>query len=160
VNQIAAGEVIERPASVVKELVENSLDAGALSVAVAIDGGGIERIEVSDDGHGMLPEDARMALFRHATSKIATVDDLSTLVTLGFRGRPCHSISVLRSSCTSPDSSGPRHPDRADRARTLGSAGLPSAQDAHHSGDLFGNVPARQFLERGRRARAVVASHG
>ncbi|MBL8113042.1 MAG: DNA mismatch repair endonuclease MutL [Acidobacteria bacterium] len=151
VNQIAAGEVIERPASVVKELVENSLDAGARSVEVAIDGGGIDRIEVRDDGHGMLPEDARMALYRHATSKIATVDDLSTFMTLGFRGEALPSIAsvsrlVLR---TSPDSSGLGTEVLADRGADPRATPVSHPRGTHITvEDLFGNVPARRkFLK-------------
>src|SRR3954463_2206876 len=86
ISLIAAGEVIERPASVLKELVENSLDAGATQIAIDIWGAGRSRIRVSDNGSGMSKEDALLALDRHATSKLRAFDDLQTLISFGFRG--------------------------------------------------------------------------
>ncbi len=161
VSQIAAGEVVERPASVVKELVENALDAGARRVTVDVEGGGISRIEVADDGTGMGPEDARLALERHATSKISTADDLSRIETLGFRGEALPSIaSVSRLVLTtSPDGSG-----LGTEVEGEGGA-APAVRPARHPKGtrvavegLFAGVPARRKFLKSAEAelRAVV----
>ncbi len=150
IDQIAAGEVVERPASIVKELVENSLDAGATTVEVRLDDGGKARILVEDDGSGMTSEDARLAFARHATSKIATFDDLLQVGTLGFRGEALASIaSVARVELVTAESNG-------EGVRVLFEGGRevafePAARARGTSievSSLFYNVPARrEFLK-------------
>ena len=94
-DKIAAGEVVERPASVIKELLENAVDAGATTVCVEIKGGGIQYMRVSDNGSGMSEEDVSLSVVRHATSKIQTENDLTKISTLGFRGEALSSIAAV-----------------------------------------------------------------
>src|SRR6201997_2598676 len=94
-NQIAAGEVVERPASVVKELLENSLDAGSTRIRIEVEGGGRKLIRIADNGHGMGRDDALLAFERHATSNLRTSDDLLSIATLGFRGEALPSIASV-----------------------------------------------------------------
>lgn len=147
VNQIAAGEVVERPASVVKELVENSIDAGAMRIQVDVEIGGRRLMRVTDDGEGMTRDDAMLAFERHATSKIGSVDDLDTIATLGFRGEALASIaSVARVELVT------KREDANAATKIIFEGGrLRDVKDAAHPKgttivvrDLFFNVPARR----------------
>jgi DNA mismatch repair protein MutL len=149
-NQIAAGEVIERPASVVKELVENSIDAGATQIDIDIEQGGMRLIRVRDNGSGIHEEDLPLALDRHATSKIARTDDLNQIMTLGFRGEALASIgSVSRMAITSAQEKSAGH-----KVSVEGDITSEAQPAAHPRGttvevrDLFFNTPARRKFMR------------
>ena len=146
-NQIAAGEVVERPASVLKELVENSLDAGATRIDIDVEQGGVKLIKIRDDGHGIPEHQLALALSRHATSKIDNLDDLEAVATLGFRGEALASIaSVSRLTLTSNsgDSSGWKAVSEGrDMAVELQPAAHPQGTSVEVR-DLFFNTPARR----------------
>ena len=147
VNQIAAGEVVERPASVVKELVENSLDAGAKTVACRVVQGGRELVEVVDDGEGMSPGDLQLAIRRHATSKIKSSADLARIGTLGFRGEALPSIAAVSRMCITTrrreDPAGTRLEMEGGGEPRLSDAGVPAGTSVEVK-DLFFNTPARR----------------
>ncbi|HWP35557.1 MAG TPA: DNA mismatch repair endonuclease MutL, partial [Thermodesulfobacteriota bacterium] len=150
VAKIAAGEVIERPAAVVKELIENALDAGAGRIDVALEEGGRRLIEVADDGEGMTPEDARLSVERHATSKIRAAADLLAIETYGFRGEALAAmaaVSRLTLVTRRADAlAGTRVEVEGGRVVSVGPAGAPAGTTVTVR-DLFFNVPARrQFL--------------
>ena len=150
-NQIAAGEVVERPASVVKELVENALDAGATRISIAVELGGKKLIRVEDDGEGMDAEDARLAIERHATSKIRRADDLGAIRTLGFRGEALPSIAsvshfTLRTRARGTGS-GTEIRVNAGAIASIREVGAPEGTCIEVA-DLFYNLPARRkFLK-------------
>ena len=148
VNQIAAGEVVERPASVVKELVENAIDAGARTIDVILEAGGKKLIEVRDDGSGMSSDDAHLAIERHATSKIRDFDDLTRVRTLGFRGEALPSIaSVSRFTLTTFDGACEHATEIAIDPMTGERTTRPAARDRGTTiavRELFENVPARR----------------
>src|SRR6202521_1663689 len=161
-NKIAAGEVVERPASVVKELLENSLDAGAAEFRIEVEAGGRRLIRLADDGSGMLHDDALVAFERHATSKLSDVKDLLKIATLGFRGEALPSIasvSRLLLETRSPDE------QTGTRVEIAGGKILSCEEIARGGGtaisvrDLFFNVPARKkFLRSEQTEMAHIAS--
>jgi DNA mismatch repair protein MutL len=151
VDQIAAGEVVERPASVVKELVENSIDAGARRVRVEVQGGGAALIVVTDDGAGMSPEDARLALERHATSKLGSVDDLHQIRSFGFRGEALPAIASVSKLRLRTRQRGQEEAFemRVESGQLVDARAAAGAEGTRiEVAELFGSVPARRkFLK-------------
>src|SRR5246127_2175715 len=150
-NKIAAGEVVERPASVVKELLENSLDAGSTRIRIQVEAGGKKLIQITDNGCGMVRDDALLAFERHATSKLKTADDLLSVATLGFRGEALPTIAavsrLLLETRDSAEAEGTRVEFAGGKLVGVKPAGLPAGTTLSVA-DLFYSVPARRkFLK-------------
>ncbi len=158
-QQVAAGEVVDRPASVVKELIENALDAGASRIEVELSDGGTSRILVRDDGSGMDAGDAKLSVLRHATSKIQTVEDLESVTTMGFRGEALPSIASVSSFSLTTSTGG-----AGTRISVQGGGEAEISAASHPKGTtvlvdrLFYNVPARRAFLKGSRAERAAIS--
>jgi DNA mismatch repair protein MutL len=151
INKIAAGEVIENPSSVVKELIENSIDAGSSEISVEIRGGGRQLIRISDNGSGMNSDDALLCLERHATSKLKEIDDIHSLSTMGFRGEAIPSIASISKFMilTSPGKDDQGTMVIVDGGKLLNcSSAVRSKGTTLEVKNLFFNVPARKKFQR------------
>ena len=162
-NQIAAGEVVERPASVVKELVENAIDAGSTSIVIETKGGGLESIRVTDNGSGIAADDVETAFLRHATSKIGTAEDLSHIETLGFRGEALASIAAVAhvtvKTKTESDEAGTLLRISGGEKKELGEIGAAEGTTMLVE-NLFYNVPARlKFMKSPRSEAAYISDY-
>lgn len=163
-NMISAGEVVERPSSVVKELVENSIDAGATDVSIYVEDGGIRKIQVSDNGIGIEKDDVRKAFLPHATSKLKNIVDLDSLATLGFRGEALASISSVSEVTLSSKS---KNQDVASKIALSGGKVTFEGEDSRAQGtvitveNLFFNTPARlKFLKKRRKRTELYKRYG
>ncbi|BFO07820.1 hypothetical protein GGER_03300 [Serratia rubidaea] len=161
-NQIAAGEVVERPASVVKELVENSLDAGATRIDIEIERGGAKLIRIRDNGCGIGKEGLALALARHATSKITTLDDLEAIISLGFRGEALASISsvsrlTLTSRTAQQQEAWQAYAEGREQAVTVKPAAHPVGSTLEVL-DLFYNTPARRKFMRTEKPNSAIST--
>ena len=149
VDKIAAGEVVERPASIVKELTENAIDAGATRITIEIKDGGISMIRITDDGKGIGADDVRLAFLRHATSKLKTVDELRTISSLGFRGEALSSIAAVSRveliTKQEEDAAATRYVIEGGREKLLEEVGAPDGTTIVVR-DIFYNTPARATL--------------
>ena len=156
INQIAAGEVVDRPAAALKELIENSIDAGATRIDVDLAGGGVNLMRIADNGAGIARDELPLALARHATSKIATLDDLESITSLGFRGEALASIAAVSHFALSSRAANAAHAWRveAEGGRIESAKPTPLSEGTTVKvQDLYFNTPARRkFLHRHCRA--------